>query len=154
MGVRRFFHNCYMGNMESLTQIRGIADHIVASSHVLSSNGEPLTEFVRGVVDNGNAEDAAGQMFDRIESIWPAQYSEDGKINNGDYKMIRTDKLDAIIDASKRLCERIMALYPTRQDAIDRATRQNRRLTVAREVFKKEFGMLPSELTKGNKNEH
>ena len=119
-----FFHNCYMGNMESLTQIRGIADHIVASSHVLSSNGEPLTEFVRGVVDNGNAEDAAGQMFDRIESIWPAQYSEDGKINNGDYKMIRTDKLDAIIDASKRLCERIMALYPTRQDAIDRATRQ------------------------------
>ena len=119
-----FFHNCYMGNIESLTQIKGITDYIVASAHVLYSNGDLLTEFVRGLMDKGNAEDAAGQMFERVESFWPAEYSEEGGINNGDYKMIRTDKFDAIIDASKQLCDRIMTLYPTQKDAIDRATRQ------------------------------
>ena len=119
-----FFHNCYMGNLETLTQIKGITDYIVASSHVLYSDGEPLTEFVHGLVDKGNAEDAVGQMFERIEPIWPAEYSSEGGINNGDYKMIRTDKFDAIIDASNWLCDRIMTLYPTSQGAIDRATRQ------------------------------
>ena len=119
-----FFHNCYMGNIESLTQIKGITDYIVASAHVLCSDGDPLTEFVRGMMEKGNAEDAVGQMFERIESFWPAGYTENGTINNGDYKMIRTDKFDAIIDASKRLCDRIMALYPTQQETIDRATRQ------------------------------
>ena len=119
-----FLHNCYMGNIESLTQARGLADYIVASAHVLYSGGEPLTEFVRGLMDKGNAEDAMGQMFERIEPSWSAGYSEDGGINNGDYKMLRMDKFDVIIDACKRLCDRVIALYPTQREAIDRATRQ------------------------------
>lgn len=82
-----FFHNCYMGNVESLTQVRDLADYLVASAHVLYSNGEPLTEFVRGLIDKGNAEDAAGQMFQRIEPEWQAEYQEDGAINNGDYTL-------------------------------------------------------------------
>ena len=49
--------------------------------------------------------------------------SDENSPNNGDFKMIRMDKFDAIIDATKQLCDRIMALYPTQKDAIDRATK-------------------------------
>ena len=121
-----FFHNCFMGNIESLTQARDFADYIVASTHVLSSDGQLLTEFVRGLVETGNAEEAAGLMFERCTPTWQNGYKEgstEDLIFNGDYKMIRMDKFDAIIDASKRLCDRIMELYPTQKEAIDRATR-------------------------------
>jgi hypothetical protein len=121
-----YFHNCFMGNIESLTQARDFADYIVASAHVLCSDGQILTEFVRGLVETGNAEEAAGLMFERCTPTWQNGYieeSDENSPNNGDFKMIRMDKFDAIIDASKRLCDRIMALYPTQKDAIDRATR-------------------------------
>lgn len=121
-----FFHNCFMGNIESLTQARDFADYIVASTHALSSDGQLLTEFVRGLVETGNAEEAVGLMFERCTPTWQNGYKEgstEDLIFNGDYKMIRMDKFDAIIDASKRLCDRIMTLYPTQKEAIDRATR-------------------------------
>ena len=121
-----YFHNCFMGNIESLTQARDFADYIVASAHVLCSDGQILTEFVRGLVETGNAEEAAGLMFERCTPTWQNGYieeSDENSPNNGDFKMIRMDKFDAIIDASKQLCDRIMALYPTQKDAIDRATR-------------------------------
>ena len=121
-----YFHNCFMGNIESLTQARDFADYIVASAHVLCSDGQILTEFVRGLVETGNAEEAAGLMFERCTPTWQNCYieeSDENSPNNGDFKIIRMDKFDAIIDASKQLCDRIMALYPTQKDAIDRATR-------------------------------
>ena len=117
-----FFHNCMMGNLETLATVKDCADYICCSSHVLSSNGEVLTEFVRGLVDKGNAEDAMAQMFERNTPIWPNGYKEDGGIANGDYKMYRTDKFDGILDAAKHLADRLVALYPTQKEAIDRAT--------------------------------
>ena len=117
-----FFHNCMMGNLETLATVKDCADYICCSSHVLSSNGEVLTEFVRGLVDKGNAEDAMAQMFERNTPIWPNGYKEDGGIANGDYKMYRTDKFDGILNAAKHLADRLVALYPTQKEAIDRAT--------------------------------
>ena len=133
-----YFHNCFMGNIESLTQVRGIADYVVASAHVLNSDGQILTEFMRGLMETGSAEEAAGLMFERCTPNWQNGYieeSDNNRPNNGDFKMIRTDKFDAIIDASKRLCDRIMALYPTQKEAIDRASLQVYRYT---EYFKVE----------------
>ena len=119
------FHNCLMGNLESLTQARPLADYIIASAHVLNSDGRLMTEFVRGMVETGDAEKAAGLMFERSTPEWQNGYVEEpGKFPNGDYKMIRTDKFQPIIDASKQLCDRIMALYPTQKEAIDRASKQ------------------------------
>ena len=119
------FHNCLMGNLESLTQARAFADYIIASAHVLNSDGRLMTEFVRGMVETGDAEKAAGLMFERSTPEWQNGYVEEpGKFPNGDYKMIRTDKFQPIIDASKQLCDRIMALYPTQKEAIDRASKQ------------------------------
>jgi hypothetical protein len=121
-----YFHNCLMGNIETLTQARQFADYIAASAHVLNSDGQILTEFVRGLVETGDAEKAAGLMFERSTPNWQNGYVEE--VNdiyyNGDFKMIRMDKFDAIINASKRLCDRLLALYPTQQEAIDRASLQ------------------------------
>lgn len=119
-----FFHNCMMGNLETLTSVKDCADYICCSSHILRSNGEVLTEFVRGLVDKSNAEDAMAQMFEYNTPIWQNGYKEDGEIANGDYKMYRTDKFDGILDASKHLADRIVTLYPTQKEAIDRATSQ------------------------------
>ena len=119
------FHNCFMGNIESLTQARTFADYIIASGHMLSSDGILLTEFVRGLVETGNAESAGGLMFERSTPSWQNGYMEDaepGEFPNGDYKMIRTDKFDDIISAVKDLSDRIIALYPTQKEAIDRAS--------------------------------
>ena len=127
-----FFHNCLMGNMETLTELRGLSDYIVASAHLLSSEGELLTEYVRGLLEKGNTEDAIAQMFERVRPAWDQSYhdieEDNGQIveswKNGDYKLIRTAKLDAIISAAKRLADRLVALYPTQREAIDKATKE------------------------------
>ena len=119
------FHNCYMGNIETLTQARSFADYIFASAHALSSNGELMTEFVRGLVETGDPVKAGGLMFERCTPKWQNSYLDEaeGMIANGDYKMIRTDKFEPIVDAAKQLCDRLLALYPTQKEAIDRATK-------------------------------
>lgn len=128
-----FFHNCLMGNMETLTELRGLSDYIVASAHLLESEGELLTEYVRGLLEKGNTEDAIAQMFERVHPTWEQSYhgfngedvgSKTEYWYNGDYKLIRTAKLDAIISAAKRLADRLLALYPTQKEAIDKATRE------------------------------
>ena len=127
-----FFHNCLMGNMETLTELRGLSDYIVASAHLLVSEGELLTEYVRGLLEKGNTEDAIAQMFERVRPAWDQSYhdieEDNGQIveswKNGDYKLIRTAKLDAIISAAKRLADRLLALYPTQREAIDKATKE------------------------------
>ena len=128
-----FFHNCLMGNMETLTELRGLSDYIVASAHLLESEGELLTEYVRGLLEKGNTEDAIAQMFERVHPKWEQSYhgfndEDDGSKTeywyNGDYKLIRTAKLDAIISAAKRLADRLLALYPTQREAIDKATKE------------------------------
>ena len=128
-GIEKFntlmFHNCYMGNMETLTQAYNFADYIFASAHVLSSSGELMTEFVRGLVETGDPVKAGGLMFERCTPKWQNSYVEEdeGIYYNGDYKMIRTDKFEPIIDAAKQLCDRLLALYPTQKEAIDHATK-------------------------------
>ena len=128
-GIEKFntlmFHNCFMGNMETLTQAYQFADYIFASAHILSSDGELMTEFVRGLVETGDPVKSGELMFERCTPVWQNSYVDEGKgiYWNGDYKMIRTDKFEPIIDAAKLLCDRIMALYATQKEAIDRATK-------------------------------
>lgn len=121
-----FFHNCLMGNLETLAELRDVTDYITASAHVLSSDGIVLTEFVKGLMESDNTVDAAGKMFKNMRPNWDEQYVDDieegENMPNGDYKMIRTDKFDAIFDGAKQLAARLIALYPTQKEAIDRAT--------------------------------
>ena len=143
-GIKKFntlmFHNCYMGNMETLTQAYNFADYIFASAHALSSNGELMAEFVRGLVETGDPVKAGGLMFERCTPVWQNSYADEANNDyaNGDYKLIRTDKFEPIIDAAKQLCDHLLALYPTQKEAIDRATKSVYRVDPIDE-FKNEF---------------
>ena len=90
--------------METLTELRGLSDYIMASAHVLSSEGELLFEYVRGLLEKGNTEDAIAQMFERVRPAWDETYRDElGKIwNNGDYKLIRTAKTGSSLSTPRR----------------------------------------------------
>ena len=118
-----FFHNCMMGNLETQTEVVDCADYICCSAHVLTSGGEVLTEFVRGLVDRYNTEDAVAQMFEKLTPDWQNGY-KDGKLTNGDFKMFRTSKFEPVLNAIKKLTDHLLELYPTQKEAIDRATKQ------------------------------
>ena len=118
------FHNCFMGNLESLTQARALATYLMGSAHVLSSNGKLMVEFIRGLMETGDAEKAGELMFERSTPEWQNDYvtEEIKRYWNGDFKMIRADKLEAIAATVKQLADRLQVLYPTQKAAIDKAT--------------------------------
>ena len=78
-----FFHNCMMGNLETLASVNDCADYICCSAHVLRSNGEVVAEFVRGLVDKGNAKDAVAQMFERNTRLRMNQQRLDSNPESG-----------------------------------------------------------------------
>ena len=130
-----FFHNCLMGNIETLADLRDVTDLIVASAHVLCSDGNILTEYVRGLQQTKTSEEAFHHMMTEARATWEKEVETEslealepknpvGGMFNGDLKMLRTNGLDAVIEASKRLATRLQALYPTQREAIDRATNQ------------------------------
>ena len=115
-----FLHNCLMGNLETLTQVADIADYIVTSEHVLSSDGELLTEYVRGLMETEDSEKAVGLMFERAMDVWKSGYYEYGV--NGDFKMLRTSAFPDILNACKHLADHLIATYATQKEAIDAAS--------------------------------
>ena len=118
-----FFHNCLMGNLETLTELRDVTKYICCSAHILSSNGEVLSGFVKGLMEQQNTEDAVKQMFQEIDPIWNNGYNDSDKPCNGDFKMLRTSKFDGILNVCKQLATRLVELYPTQREAIDRASK-------------------------------
>ena len=121
-----FFHNSAMSNMESLTELRGVSDYVIATPHILNSNGTILVEYIRALQECENNEDAAKMMFNRAYQAFYKENEENAEEGcyapNFNLQLIRTDCLDDIISATKRLADRLTALYPTKQEAIDRAT--------------------------------
>ena len=120
-----FFHNCLMGNMESLTELRDVAEYIACSAHLLNSDYSILPAFIRGLIEKDNVEDAFAYMLNEVTPAWQECYSHDeGKAVNGDFKLLRTSELDGIIDVTRRLADRLVALYPTQKENIDLATKE------------------------------
>ena len=127
-----YFHDCLMGNLESLTQIEDCADYFVTSEHVLESYGEPIKWFVETLQDNqlGSFEAAAKAYMDVMNhSKWATKeyYTEEDDETgemvtyNGDMSVTRANGLKAINEQVKRLGERLIALYPTQKEALDEA---------------------------------
>jgi len=119
-----FFHNCLMGNLETLTEIKDYADYICASEHILYSNGLLLSAYIYALGEMGNTEDAFKSTLDEIEAPWSQGYQQQYPPMNGDFKLLRTDKFDAITDGVKRMADWLVASYATQKDAIDKATLQ------------------------------
>lgn len=122
-----FFHTGLMGNMEFLTELRDLADYIIATPHILRSNGNILVEFIRSLQEAENTEDAMELMLSRVRPSFDHEFEEEAVEGyyppNGCLKMIRTEALNNIINAAKRLADRVIALYPTQREAIDLATK-------------------------------
>ena len=120
-----FFNNCLMGNMESLTELRDVAEYIACSAHLLSADYIVLPAFIRGLIEKDDVEDAFAYMLSDITPAWQKSYKDDENLFfNGDFKLLRTSELDGIINVTRRLADRLVALYPTQQEAIDLATKQ------------------------------
>jgi len=120
-----FFHNCLMGNIESLTELRDVAEYIACSSHLLSSGGEMLAGFVKGLIEKDDVEDGFAYMLSDVTPAWQNSYKDDEDIAfNGDFKLLRTSELDGVLNVTRRLADRLVALYPSQQEAIDLATTQ------------------------------
>lgn len=119
-----FFHNCLMGNIESLTELYNQADYIACSAHMLNSDYTVLPAFIKGLIEKNDVEEAFASMLADVTPDWQNAYrdNKDG-VENGDFKLLRTAGLDDVLNACKRLADRLITLYPSQKEAIDRATR-------------------------------
>ena len=116
-----FFHNCLMGNMEILDDIYDVSDYLITSMHVLSSDGTSIVELIKGLYDTSDFEAAAKQMFGRIKPGMPEDYFYDGVKINGDMNLIKTSEFNKLNPIFTKLAKRLVELYPTQKEAIDRA---------------------------------
>lgn len=115
-----FFHNCVMGNLESLTEIQPCTDYLIASSHELSCDGETIIALIKALQQTDDFEKAACMMADNVYEEWAAGYNGVQK-QNGDLKLLEAKSLAPINVLIKQLAERLMALYPTHKDDINQA---------------------------------
>lgn len=118
-----YFHNCLMGNLESLTTLRNLTDYYVGSQHVLASEGHIIVEFVKGLLQTTDIEAATKQMFGNLDD-WKAMYSMaiDEDKCNGDLFFMKSLAIEEVNEQMDCLCNRIREIYPTQHEAIDNAT--------------------------------
>ena len=117
-----YFHDCLMGNLESLTTLRNLTDYFVGSQHVLASMGHIIVEFVKGLVQTTDIEAATKQMFAHLD-VWKPWYKVEGAnvICNGDLFFMKSQGIEEVNEQMERLANRIREIYPTQQEAIDSA---------------------------------
>ena len=113
-----FFHNCMLGNMETLTEIQPCAEYLMSSSHLLYSGGKTVVNLVRHLHED-NFEEAARKLFTDDYEEWKSAYP-DGL--NGDMNMVRAEGLTDVNAQIRRLVNWLCRNYPTKKEAIDRAT--------------------------------
>lgn len=119
-----FLHNCLMANMEFITEVKDCAEYILASAHILASDGTILTDYVDGLIKTGDVKDATAYMLDAHPIEWENLYKDDDFCMNGDIKLIHTSDFDILLEYTKQVVTRLIELYPTQKEAIDRATSQ------------------------------
>ena len=120
-----FLHNCMMGNLESLTEMVGITDYIVTSAHPLAATQtDNILAFVKAIAHNQKADMATilKRMMQYTDSHWFDAYTDKSMLANGDIEALHLNQIPDMNKNIKRLGERLIALYPTQQAAIDRAT--------------------------------
>ena len=117
-----YFHDCLMGNLESLTTLRNLTDYFVGSQHVLASMGHIIVEFVKGLVQTTDIEAATKQMFAHLD-VWKPWYKVEGAnvICNGDLFFMKSQGIEEVNEQMERLANRLREIYPTQQEAIDSA---------------------------------
>lgn len=118
------FHNCLMGNIETLTEVQQYADYMFCSAHVLDSDGKPIVELVRAIQSDRNNTDFEKTAAEMCRTLKP-YYDEMTRLGiihqNLDWKIIRTSGLNWLNLSIGKLADRLVELYPTHKEQIDSA---------------------------------
>lgn len=117
------FHNCLMGNIETLTEVQQYADYFFTSSHVLSSDGEPFVELLKVLQGNDDYdfENIAEKWFANLRPVFDQRMVNEGISQNLNVNVIRASEIANLNLYLKGLAERLEYLYPTKKAAIDSA---------------------------------
>lgn len=134
------FHNCLMGNMESVAEIYPYADYVMVSEHSLRSvRGELMTGVVEALTNNADDsfEDIVkGTLEDKeIKVSWKQGYAVANE--NGDFQLIKANMVADLNPIFKKLSSRLIELYDdeTMRQAIDRAADRTYKPDAAFDLF-------------------
>lgn len=116
-----YFHNCLLGNMETLDEIYDKADYLFSSMHLLASDGWMVETLVQALYANTDFEKAGKAALTTMENHWKELYSAQGVAMNGDFNFIKSSEFAVLDPVFTRLSKRLVELYPTQSEAIDRA---------------------------------
>jgi len=146
-----FMHNCFMGNLESLTEVVGTTDYIITSAHPLAAQTDNILAFVKAIAHNQRADmpTILTRMMKYTDPHWYTVYEDKNVSVNGDLEALRLNEIPQMNKNIKRLSDRILALYPTRQASIDQATDNVYRYAKGRYFFDTEdYARLLAQNTK------
>ena len=121
------FHNCLMGNIETLTEVQQYTDYFFVSSHVLNSSGEPIVELIKTLQsrrDDYDFEKTAEQVVTSLKPIYEQMVTEYEINENQDFKFVRSSDLTILNFYIGQLASRLVDLYadPTTAALIDSAS--------------------------------
>lgn len=118
------FHNCLMGDVQSLTEVQPYADYIFATPFLMTSEDNPMIPcLVKNMRATTDFEKAARQtIIDSKDRMINGFKHEDPADMNGNMELLKSSELPALCPVVKKLTDRICTLYPTQREAIDRAT--------------------------------
>lgn len=119
------FNNCLMGGMETVTEIAGEADYIIATPFLLTSEEEPLIpNLVRQLRQNSDFETAACRTLEDSQERILEGHRKEAWPANGNVELLKTAGLEGVCASTRELAARLLSQYPAQQEAIDRATCQ------------------------------
>ncbi|MBQ2180129.1 MAG: hypothetical protein II450_06980 [Prevotella sp.] len=131
------FHNCLMGDIQSLTEVQSYADYIFATPFLMTSEDNPMIPcLVKNMRATTDFEQAARQtIIDSKDRMINGFKHEDPADMNGNMELLKSAELPVIRTATKKLAARICELYTTQREAIDKATNKAYRFFSRRPYF-------------------
>lgn len=118
-----YFHNCFMGNFETLSEIYSYADYIIASEHVLESGGTLISNFVKELYNKkNNFQQAIEASFDESKEQWMKE--NEVEKNNGDISLLKASEVSSFFPIFEKIAKRLNVLYKDsdQKEKIDYAT--------------------------------
>lgn len=117
------FNNCLMGGMESLMEVAPYSDYFIATPFLLTSENNPLIPvLVKNLHDCSSFEAAAQKTITDSEERLYDGHRKEGVPFNGNIELVKSAGLEDVCAAAKELATRLCELYPTRKEAIDKAS--------------------------------
>ena len=117
------FHNCLLGNIESLTQVAPYTDYLIATPFLLTSENGPMIPYLIKNLPGRSFEEAARLTIrESKDRLIDGYLHEDPADLPANVELLKSSELTQVNNAAKALASRLCDLYPTQRKAIDRAS--------------------------------